>query len=116
MTGSDQVIVYQIFLLCISTGGTDWEKNPTKLPRDRSQSGKTLQQIKAAVYGDRPAWRTNGKTEWAVQTRVFPQHYCLVALSSCSITSGEKINLTSLESFLKADGKLDCRALRTNGL
>ena len=83
---------------------------------DRSQSGKTLlQQIKAAVYGDRPAYVNERKNGVGSTDESF----------SAALLSGRpfvlldnfrgKINLTSLESFLTADGKFDCRALRTNG-
>ena len=83
---------------------------------DRSQSGKTLlQQIKAAVYGDLPAYVNERKNGVGSTDESF----------SAALLSGRpfvlldnfrgKINLTCLESFLTADGKFDCRALRTNG-
>jgi hypothetical protein len=83
---------------------------------DKSQSGKTfLQQIKAAVYGDLPVYVNERKNGVGSTDESF----------SAALLSGRpfvlldnfrgKINLTSLESFLTADGKFDCRALRSRG-
>jgi hypothetical protein len=83
---------------------------------DRSQSGKTLlQQVKAAVYGDTPELvldrkRGVGSTD---------ENFSAALLSGCPFVLFDnfrgKLNLTSLESFLTADGKFDCRAMRKVG-
>ena len=111
-----RLVVYQIFWL-LHFDGRDWlgKESQWKLPKIGASRENPSSVNKAAVYGDRPAYVNERKNGVGSTDESF----------SAALLSGRpfvlldnfrgKINLTSLESFLTADGKFDCRALRTNG-